>query len=288
MAKLNIAELKKALNAQNGSKGPFWKPKNGESIIRIIPLASNPSNPFQELHFHYFENGRKTMLSPYTFGDPDPFVEMADKEIAAGGGNMSKDEFKEAMQLKPTKRFYVPVVVRGEEAQGVRFWGFGPGVYKDLLTIMVSDDYDDITDIESGHDIKVTFTPAPPPPAKGFAKTEIFIRPKPSPLTTDSELMAKLLRDQPVLLDEFTVSTYAELKEYMDKTYSATPSAAKPAAAASSDDDEWASAAPKATEDGLVKGNTDTDAKATKSTKATKASKPVADVVDEFADMFDE
>jgi len=284
MAKLNIAELKKALNAQNGSKGPFWKPKSGESVIRIVPLASNPANPFQELHFHYFENGRKTMLSPYTFGDPDPFVELAEQEVAAG--NLSKEQFKQAMQLKPTKRFYVPVVVRGEEAQGVRFWGFGPGVYKDLLTIMVSDDYEDITDIESGHDIKVTFKPAPAPPAKGFAETEIFVRPKSSPLTTDSELMSKLLRDQPVLLDEFTVSTYEELKEYMDKTYSAAPSTnPTTTTAAASDDDEWASAS-KSTDDGLVKGKTDTTAKATKSTKAT--TKPVADVVDEFADMFDE
>ena len=56
-------------------------------------------------------------------------------------------------------RTYAPVVVRGEESQGVKFWGFGKTVYQELLSI-IDPDYGDITDPISGRDVSVEFKTA--------------------------------------------------------------------------------------------------------------------------------
>jgi len=44
-------------------------------------------------------------------------------------------------------RTFAPVIVRGEESQGVKFWGFGKTVYQELLSIIADPDYGDITEI---------------------------------------------------------------------------------------------------------------------------------------------
>ena len=60
-----------------------------------------------------------------TNGSADPVVEFAEKLKATG----SSDDWKMAQKLMPKMRTYVPVVVRGKESEGVKFWGFGKQVY---------------------------------------------------------------------------------------------------------------------------------------------------------------
>ena len=38
--------------------------------------------------------------------------------------------------MEPKLRTFVPVVVRGEEGEGVRFWGFGKTVYQEILVTL--------------------------------------------------------------------------------------------------------------------------------------------------------
>ena len=52
-------------------------------------------------------------------------------------------------------RTFVPVVVRGEETEGVKWWGFGKTVYQELLSIIADPDYGDISDSMTGRDIVV-------------------------------------------------------------------------------------------------------------------------------------
>ena len=54
----------------------FWKPPVGKTQIRIVPYQHNKDWPFQELYFHY-EVGKKTMVSPSSYGRPDPILEFA-------------------------------------------------------------------------------------------------------------------------------------------------------------------------------------------------------------------
>ena len=102
----------------------IWRPKEGINNVRIVPYKFNPDSPFIELQF-YYNLGGKHYLAPITFGKPDPVQEAIETLLASG------DESHKivAKKLAPTTRTYAPIIVRGEEEKGVRFWGFGVHVY---------------------------------------------------------------------------------------------------------------------------------------------------------------
>ena len=108
--------LNKLQNTGN-SKSNLWKPTPGKHQVRIVPYLFNKENPFIELYFHYNINN-KTYLSPSSFGRPDPIVEFADKLKRMG----DKEDWKAAKKMEPKLRTFVPVLVRGEEGEGIKFW----------------------------------------------------------------------------------------------------------------------------------------------------------------------
>lgn len=214
MAKLDFAALQNKLSElQKKGNDAIFKPEEGDTIIRIVPLQGSPENPFQELYFHYGLAG-KTYLSPRSYGEADPIADFSDALVGEGG--LSKEEYKQAKKFSPQLRTYVPIVVRGKEKDGVKFWAFGKQIFEQLLKIMNPDDYGDITDIHEGYDLKITFTPQEKSDTS-FAKTEILVRPKPCPLTSDKELLERLLSQQPVLMDCYKKHSYKELEEALQK-----------------------------------------------------------------------
>ena len=162
-----------ALKTTSTKSNSLWKPSPGKSVVRIVPYAHQPENPFIELLFHYNMNN-KTYLSPASFGRPDPIVEFADKLKKSG----DKEQWKEGRKLEPKMRTYVPVLVRGQEAEGVKFWGMGKQVYQELLAIIADPDYGDITDLKNGRDITVEFKTAEEC-GKDFPETTIRVKPNP-------------------------------------------------------------------------------------------------------------
>ena len=52
----------------------------------------------------------------------------------------SREDWNLSKKLTPKLRTFQPVVVRGEEGEGVRFWGFGKMVYEELLSILADPD----------------------------------------------------------------------------------------------------------------------------------------------------
>ena len=95
----------------------LWKPQPGKQQVRILPYVHNPSNPFIELYFH-FGFGGKNIISPSSFGEADPILEFAEKLKATGDRN----DYQLSRKLTPKMRTYVPILVRGEESEGVKFW----------------------------------------------------------------------------------------------------------------------------------------------------------------------
>jgi hypothetical protein len=83
--KSRLQEMQKNANSGGGSGVSefLWKPPVGKSQIRIVPYAFDKSNPFIEMFFHY-EIGKRTMVSPTSFGRPDPIVEFAEKLKRSG------------------------------------------------------------------------------------------------------------------------------------------------------------------------------------------------------------
>ena len=208
---MDISQIKSRLNqlqSTTSNKENFWKPQPGKSIIRIVPYLHNKSNPFIELFFHYGLGDNKTYLSPASFGRPDPVEEFANKLKSSG----DKDEWIQGKRLEPKMRTFAPVIARGHEAEGVKFWGFGKTVYQELLSIIADPDYGDITDPTNGRDIMVErITPAEA--GNQYGKTTIRVKPNMTPMSDNSEMLEKLLNQQSNLTELYTEPSYDDLKD---------------------------------------------------------------------------
>jgi len=215
---LDINALKSKLNGFKRTGGTdrdtaLWKPKEGKAVIRIVPWVGNSSNPFIELYFHYL--GNKTNLSPLTYGNRDPIAEFADA-IRSDATRDPKERYAEARPFMPKLRTYVPIIVRGEEDKGVRFYSFGKTVYTDLLSYISDPDYGDITDAMTGRDITVEYVPKEKSDTS-FAKTSVKIKPNQTPLSTDAAQSKRWLVEQPDLKELYTEPTFNELKVLLEK-----------------------------------------------------------------------
>jgi len=205
---INLDAIRNKLNklqSQTGKQNNLWKPEPGKQQIRIVPYQYDKDNPFLELYFHY-DLGDKNYLSPITFGKPDPVVEFAEKLKATG----NREDWQMARKMEPKMRTYVPVLVRGQESEGVKLWGFGKQVYQELLGVISDPDYGDITDLSGGRDISVEFTPAEG--AGSFPKTAIRVKPNQTPATEDKNIAEKILNDQKEIHSIFKEVSYDDLK----------------------------------------------------------------------------
>ena len=208
---MDLDAIKSRLNQlQNTQTNAFWKPQPGKSQIRIVPYLHDKNNPFSELFFHYSLVPNKTVLSPLSYGRPDPVQQFADKLKSTG----NKDEWIQGKRIEPKMRTFVPVVVRGEENEGVKFWGFGKTVYQELLGIIADPDYGDISDATTGRDIVVE-RQTPAEAGNQYGKTTIRVKPNVTALSDDSNILTKLLEEQPELKELYNEPTFDELKEHL-------------------------------------------------------------------------
>ena len=175
--------------------------------------------------------------------------------------------------MTPRPRYFVPVIVRGEEDKGVRIWSIGITTYKALLTLAADEEIGDYTDIANGTDMVVEKVKKDPFP-------EITIRAKrtSSPLSENKEELEKWLKDQPDPTELFRKPDYnyikRKLKEYLDPS-TATESTEKVEAKV---DEDVKKVAPKEETPAELKLNT-TTAPATK--KAVQKS-----TTSKFDDLF--
>ena len=193
------------LQTTNNRTSNLWKPSPGNQIVRIVPYKFNKDNPFIELYFHY-GLANKNYLSPISFGRPDPIEEFAQKLKGTG----SKDDYRLGRKVEAKMRTFAPVVVRGEESQGVKFWGFGKTVYQELLSIIADPDYGDITDQVSGRDVAVEFKTAEETGAS-FPSTSIRVKPNQTPITEDASLLESLTENQKEITDIYSEMSYEDL-----------------------------------------------------------------------------
>jgi len=207
---MDIDAIRKRLNqlqTSNTRTTNLWKPQPGKTQIRILPYKLNSETPFIELFFHY-DLGGKSFLSPTSFGRPDPIEEFADKLKSSG----NREDWKLGKKLEAKLRTFAPVVVRGEEGQGSKFWGFGKTVYQELLSIIADPDYGDISDPVNGRDVVVEFKTAEETGAS-FPKTSIRVKPNQTAITEDKAVLTNLLEDQKDIREVYNELSYDELTE---------------------------------------------------------------------------
>ena len=204
--------LKRFSSLQNNTKksDSIWKPANGKSQIRLVPYKFNKDNPFIELYFHYNINN-KTYLSPISFGRPDPIVEFAEKLKRTG----DTDDWKAGKKMEPKLRTFAPVIVRGKENEGVKFWGFGKTVYQDILGYIADPDYGDITDPLSGRDIVLEVVSAEESNA-AYPTTTIRVKPATSKILENDADVVQLLDGQKEITELYSELSYDELKGVLE------------------------------------------------------------------------
>jgi len=259
------------LSQSNNRKNYQWKPQPGKQQVRIVPYKHQPDNPFIELYFHYGINNR-TYLSPKSFGRPDPIVEFAEKLTRSG----DKDDYRMGRSLMPKMRTFVPVIVRDEEAEGVRFWGFGKEVYQELLGVIADPDYGDITDPTNGRDITIEFLSAEEA-GRSFPKTNIRVKPNTSPVSENKNIVDSVANNQAEITEIYQELSYDELKDALEKWVSGE----------SGEDAPPAESAEETSSKQVVVEATQTEVKQPKSATAQE-SKPNATSTEDVEAAFEE
>jgi hypothetical protein len=212
----------------------FWKPKPGKYQIRILPSKFDKSNPFREVYFHYgFSKG--PILALTNWNEKDPIAEFS-KNLRKSS---DKEDWQLAKKIEPKLRYFVPVLVRGEEAQGPRLWEFGKLIYEQLLGIAADEDYGDFTDITDGRDFTIEAVEDVVAGRKGI-KCNIRVKPKTSAISDDATVVTKALDEQPDILGINKHYSFDELKDLLDKWLNpdSEEDTDAPIASKSTDDDE--------------------------------------------------
>lgn len=212
--KQRLNQMQKASSNQSsgGGKNMFWKPSVGKQTIRVVPFKYNKENPFTEMKFYYGIGSKKVMASPQNWGEKDPIMEFA-KQLR---NTNDKENWRLAKKLDAKTRIFAPVVVRGEESEGVKLWQFGKEVYETFLQLAADEEVGDFTDIAQGRDIKLN-TVGPESTGTPYNRTTLGPSMKTSPLSPDSGVIEKLLDEQVDPKKVFKPLTYDEMKQGLEE-----------------------------------------------------------------------
>ena len=209
--KSKLESLQSQTNSNKGTgKSLFWKPSVGKQQVRIVPNKYNKSFPFTEMQF-YYGIGQRVMASPLNWGEKDPIQEFV-KQLRESG---DKDNWYLAKKLDAKTRIFAPVIVRGEEDEGVKLWQFGKEVYQAFLNLAADDEIGDYTDVSGGRDIKLT-TVGPEVTGTPYNKTTISPSMKQSPISDNANIVERSLDTQPNPKEVFKRLTFDEVKANLE------------------------------------------------------------------------
>ena len=191
-----------------GNKSMWFRPQDGEQVIRIVPTADG--DPFKEFWLHYGVGKNPAFLSlKRNYGQDDPI----DNFVRALYNEGDEESIKMAKSISAKQRFFSPVLVRGEEDKGVRIWGYGKQVYEQLLNLVLNPEYGDITDVDTGTDLTLQYGK---PAGAQFPQTNLTPRRKSSGLTKTSEETTELLESIPDIEGSFDKKTFDEMQTILD------------------------------------------------------------------------
>jgi hypothetical protein len=213
---IDLDAIRKKLNQLSGNsskRNSLWRPEvDTEANVRFLSFKDNNGQPFKELWFYYNIGSNPGLLAPNQFGKPDPVQELITK-LRDDGAAGDKSAYELAKKLYPKMRCFAPVVVRGQESEGVKLWAFGKQTYEELLNIMLDDDYGDITDPVTGRDIKVRTYKKP---NTQWAISDITPRPKVSPLSEEKTQAKEWMNSIPDPNDLYELKSYEQLEKIVN------------------------------------------------------------------------
>ncbi len=177
---INLEKMKSKLASLNekagGGNNSFWRPQDGNQTIRILPTADE--DPFKSYHFHYNIGKGGFLCLNKNFGEDCPACNLT-KELYKEGDEGS---IRMAKDFTARQRFFSPVLVRGEESEGPKVWGYGKKVYETLLQLVLNPEYGDITDPDNGTDLDLQYGK---PPGASFPQTNLTPKRRTTAMCTD-------------------------------------------------------------------------------------------------------
>ena len=202
---------KQTTSNNGGGKSLFWKPSVGKEVVRVVPNKYNKQIPFTEMLF-YYGIGPRVMASPQNWDEKDPIQEFT-KQLRQSS---DKENWRLAKKLDAKTRIFAPVVIRGQEDEGVKLWQFGKEVYQDFLNMASDEEIGDFTDITEGRDIKLT-TVGPEVTGTPYNKTSVSPSLKLSPISSDQGIVKNIIENQPDPMKVFKRLTFDEVKAGLEQ-----------------------------------------------------------------------
>ena len=211
-----IKQRLESLNKQSSNTGGerkniFWKPSVGKQVVRVVPNKYNKQIPFTEMLF-YYGIGPRVMASPQNWDEKDPIQEFT-KQLRQSS---DKENWRLAKKLDAKTRIFAPIIIRGQEDEGVKLWQFGKEVYQDFLNMASDDEIGDFTDITEGRDVKLT-TVGPEVTGTPYNKTSVSPSLKLTPISNDEVIVKDILENQPDPMKVFKRLTFDEVKAGLEQ-----------------------------------------------------------------------
>jgi hypothetical protein len=145
--------------------------------IRIVPPLVGKAH--QKIDFHWNVGSSKMIVCPSQFGRPCPVCEHLDR--VKNNPNSTDSQLDQAKKQSARTRYFLPIVLRGRESEGVKWWGFPKSVLNAIAGFVRNTKYyGDISDIYSGNDITLTFP-------NGSDYANIMPAPIKTPLMVDAQ-----------------------------------------------------------------------------------------------------
>jgi hypothetical protein len=203
---------KTTYNGGGNSNNRRFKPSVGKQTVRVVPFKYNKDFPFTEMKFYYGIGSRKVIASPLNWEEKDPIAEFA-KQLR---GTNDRENWRLAKKLDPKTRIFAPVIVRGEESDGVKMWEFGKEIYEAFLQMASDEEVGDFTDIMTGRDIKLN-TVGPDVTGTPYNKTTISPSMKVTPLSDDSNSVSSWLENQQNPKETYKPLPYDDIKKSLQE-----------------------------------------------------------------------
>jgi hypothetical protein len=221
---IDLDAIRKRVDALNGKKVSFsnvklWKPTEGEHTIRILPWKETDTKegmPFIERQI-YFGIGKRPIVSPRSFGKPDPIDDFIRKlyDEARDGKPESKAL---ADKLRPKLQTCAAIVDRADEAAGVQLWTMNVMVVRDVFGLFLNKQVGNFMDVVKGRDLTVTLSPSP---KKFNGKTVFDTKVMPSftagPASEDPEQLKKWMENLPDVNEFYRPQSYEEIKAIFEE-----------------------------------------------------------------------
>lgn len=249
---MDINELKNRLanlNRRTNKPNDIWKPKD-EHVVRLLPYPHG-DDPFLELHFHYEIGDNPSILCPKAnFGDECEICDFCDllKSWKTPDGDDKKESDRKAdwelfKKIQPKARVFVPMVERGKEGDGAKFWGVTPNQAAEILKVALDGDRLAELDISpddtknalnviispaKAYDLTVQFAkPGEKGNTKSFAQVTITGKIKPTPLAKEKKATDDILASIKPITEVYPKVSSAEVSKLFKKFVGSGGSEAK-------------------------------------------------------------